>query len=121
MRMRRDEYEILQVRHCEIERTNGAVQLFISRDCLFIKLMPGASTMIRLKQWWSSLSTLLMQLPRHNPDTNKTQKASKRAGKREGGTVCACVRVCVRARVPMCIRSSDQDFEKSSCKFVLFR
>ena len=41
----------------ERERTNGALQLFISRDCLFIKLMPGASTMIRLKQWWSSPST----------------------------------------------------------------
>lgn len=52
-----DDCETPQVWHCESERTNRALQLFISWDCLFIKLTPGASTMIRLKQRWSSVSS----------------------------------------------------------------
>lgn len=54
--LKSDDCETLQVWHCGSERTNSALQLFIGWDCLFINLTPGASKMIRLKQWWSSLN-----------------------------------------------------------------
>lgn len=65
----------------------------MSWDCLFIKLTPGASTVIRLKQRWSPLNSADAA-----PETRQ-RGTSKEASARAGGTLGKCTCIVFRINV----------------------